>query len=294
MAASVACGPWAPACAAGTAAYITSTQGGSLGDIFKSAAITGMTALAFSYVGNVTGGHFENGYFVGGSNTPMTPAEYFGSGRHFANMLGHAAVGCGSAAASGDKCGPAAFAGAAGSAAGPKLVNAGFVGGLVASSVIGGTASVIGGGNFANGAKTAAYGYLFNQMAEMTRHSAFSQARQDAGVPRNAIPEVRYTPLYDYDNYGNRVNVFDKNGNLVMSREYLYNTAKGQIIIREHSIGHVMNGKFVESGHFNVVNQNGTNIQGTQNHYNFRAKLDPMRYFWQRPAGGFMPRGGSE
>ena len=34
--------------------------------------------------------------------------------------------------------------------------------GLVASSVIGGTASVIGGGKFSNGATTGAFGYFFN------------------------------------------------------------------------------------------------------------------------------------
>jgi hypothetical protein len=35
---------------------------------------------------------------------------------------------------------------------------------LVANSVMGGLASVAGGGNFANGATTAAFGYLFNEV----------------------------------------------------------------------------------------------------------------------------------
>lgn len=37
--------------------------------------------------------------------------------------------------------------------------------GVIASAVIGGTASVIGGGKFANGAVTGAFGYLFNEVA---------------------------------------------------------------------------------------------------------------------------------
>ena len=37
----------------------------------------------------------------------------------------------------------------------------------MASAVIGGTASVIGGGKFANGAQTGAFGYLFNRLAHI-------------------------------------------------------------------------------------------------------------------------------
>jgi hypothetical protein len=46
----------------------------------------------------------------------------------------------------------------------------GFVGkdavsGTITSAIVGGTASVLGGGTFANGAQTAAFGYLFNYIA---------------------------------------------------------------------------------------------------------------------------------
>ncbi len=40
-----------------------------------------------------------------------------------------------------------------------------YIGRVVTGAVIGGTASVIGGGKFANGALTTAFGYLFNQAA---------------------------------------------------------------------------------------------------------------------------------
>jgi len=72
-------------------------------------------------------------------------------------------VGCASAAAQGGRCGPGALSGAAGSFAGPLLADLGFHRNLVAHSVVGGLASMAAGGNFANGAVTAAFGYLFNQ-----------------------------------------------------------------------------------------------------------------------------------
>ena len=80
-------------------------------------------------------------------------------------MAGHALVGCGSAIASGGACGPGALSGAVGSFVGPMVENAGFFAGLAITSTAGGLASVAGGGKFGNGAVTAAYGYLFNQMA---------------------------------------------------------------------------------------------------------------------------------
>jgi hypothetical protein len=79
------------------------------------------------------------------------------------NIAAHALVGCGSALASGGRCGPAALSGAVGSFATPLAEEAGFGGGLVITSTAGGLASVAGGGKFANGALTAAFGYLFNQ-----------------------------------------------------------------------------------------------------------------------------------
>jgi hypothetical protein len=77
-------------------------------------------------------------------------------------MAGHALVGCVSAVASRGKCGAGALSGAAGSFAGPFLVGLDFAGKLVARSVIGGLASVAGGGKFENGAVTAAFGYHFS------------------------------------------------------------------------------------------------------------------------------------
>ena len=111
----------------------------------KAGLIAAATAAAFYEVGELTG---------------HNPA--FGTAAHIENVVGHALVGCASAAASGAKCGPSALAGVVTSFAGPAINNQGFVGGLVANTVLGGVAAVAGGGKFANGAITGAFGYLFN------------------------------------------------------------------------------------------------------------------------------------
>jgi hypothetical protein len=92
-------------------------------------------------------------------------------GGYVANVAGHAAVGCLSAVASGGQCGPGALSAGAGSAAAPLVggivqnVPAGLdrtlVGGAL-SGAVGGLAAVAGGGKFADGVVTAAFGYLFN------------------------------------------------------------------------------------------------------------------------------------
>ena len=145
--------PLAIAAAASTA-IVTGLSGGKLGQILKAAVIAGATAFAFNQVGTA---------FAGPSN-------------FLANVAGHAAVGCLSAVASGGKCGPGALSGAAGAAAAP------LVGGLVQNApdgftraiegsalegAVGGLASVAGGGKFADGAVTGAFGYLFNDLGHM-------------------------------------------------------------------------------------------------------------------------------
>ncbi len=109
---------------------------GSGGD-FKSGVIGGLTGAAMGYVGGEFPGYGEN-------------------------VAAHAAVGCASSSLSGGNCGSGALAGGFSAAAAPLASDLGVVGGAIASTVIGGTASVLGGGKFANGAATGAFGYLFN------------------------------------------------------------------------------------------------------------------------------------
>ncbi|MDF0584146.1 RHS repeat-associated core domain-containing protein [Bradyrhizobium yuanmingense] len=144
----------AVASAAGGAMIATGLSGGNLGQVLKAGLIAGATAAAFYGVGHLT---------------DHTPA--FGTDKYFANVAGHAAVGCASSVASGGECKSGALSAAVGSALSPLTAkvfqnpqeNIGDrVGGTIVSAVAGGLASVAGGGKFENGAVTAAFGYLFN------------------------------------------------------------------------------------------------------------------------------------
>jgi RHS repeat-associated protein len=135
--------------------------GGSLGDVLKGAAIGGATAAAFHGVGTATDAHFGTG-----ADAAAKAKDFFSSPAHFANIAGHAAVGCASAAAGGGDCASGALSGAVGAFAGLKLAGLNLAAGTAASAVLGGVSSVLGGGKFANGAVTAAFGYLYNASVE--------------------------------------------------------------------------------------------------------------------------------
>lgn len=119
------------------------------------------------------GGAISSGKLQGGLQGAFSAGLFYGVGtafpvdeERFLNVLGHAAVGCVTASAAGGDCERGAMAASAGAAwtnYGPKFANP--VADFVATSAVGGTISVIGGGKFANGASTAAFGYLFNQAA---------------------------------------------------------------------------------------------------------------------------------
>jgi RHS repeat-associated protein len=132
-------------CVAIGQAVLAKSYGAKDWQALKAGAIAGATAYAMYRVGDAFAG-------AGDKATNLSKFE---------NALGHAAVGCGSAVASGGQCGSGAaggFAGALGSNFG-----AAFGGNtLPGSMVVGGLASMAAGGKFGDGAKTAAYGYLFN------------------------------------------------------------------------------------------------------------------------------------
>jgi len=153
MAAQIAAGYFGgPAGSAVFTAYMGYESTGSVNAGVKSAAISLATSAAMDMVGGLTNGH-------------GVPPDYFGTAEHLANIAGHAAVGCASAAASGGSCSSGAFSGAAGSLVTPYGAELDKFGGLVAAMMAGGAASMISGHSFTDGAKTAAFGYLFNQAA---------------------------------------------------------------------------------------------------------------------------------
>jgi hypothetical protein len=108
--------------------------------------ITGGTAYAFNLAGDV-----------------------YGYGANAAGgYAAHAGVGCASSVASGGNCGQGAAAAVFGKYASVTIGGTpGQFNGyqMAATMVAGGVGSVIAGGKFENGAKTAAFGYLFNQLA---------------------------------------------------------------------------------------------------------------------------------
>ncbi len=144
--------------AAAGAAIVNGLSGGNLGTMLRSAAMAASTAFAFNIVGGATNA-------FAGANPGLNGAHgipTFGSEADAVNIAGHALVGCGSSVAAGGSCGSGALPSFAGSA----LRGQSFEVRLVANTVLGGTGSVIGGGKFANGAVTGAFGYLYNEMGK--------------------------------------------------------------------------------------------------------------------------------
>lgn len=145
--ASAKCGPLSWVCAAASQAAIAYYHGASLEDAAKVGAKSGATAWLFYQAGDIYQQNHGWGYAA------------------------HAGVGCVTSVADGGKCGPGAASAVFGkytSVGIEGMTSNQFAAGL-ATAVAGGVGSVIAGGKFENGAKTAAYGYLFNQLAHSSR-----------------------------------------------------------------------------------------------------------------------------
>jgi hypothetical protein len=139
--ASIGCGGYAPVCAGAGQAALATSYGASESQAWNVGARAGATAWVFQLAGEVT------------PNDPSSWARYGA----------HAAAGC---VTSAGHCSQ----GAAAAVLGKWVTNntrdwgAGIAQGT-AAAVAGGVGSVIAGGKFENGARTAAFGYLFNHCA---------------------------------------------------------------------------------------------------------------------------------
>jgi len=167
------CQPCAPAVAGAMTAATTYAQGADTNEYLRAGLVSTATAYAFYGVGSLT--------------TPTNGQIAFGSANYFANVAGHAVVGCASAEAAGGDCGSGALSGAFGAAVAPALRGQDLFAGTVISAVVGGTGSVIGGGKFANGAVTGAFGYLFNEVRH-TRGAAYDDPRTRVYIATVDIP----------------------------------------------------------------------------------------------------------
>ncbi|WP_159084052.1 FG-GAP-like repeat-containing protein [Saccharobesus litoralis] len=174
---AVACGPAAPACMAAYSGAQTFAVTGSLNASIKSAGIAYATGKAFQQIGeyfnelggdnlrSAIAGSTEKTYSFGGNL--LTPEQIAGQ------ISAHAIVGGIAAELQGGKFGHGFFSAGVTKGAGGVYLPGGsnlstgeIAYGTVVSAVIGGTASVISGGKFANGAQTAAFQYLLNQAGE--------------------------------------------------------------------------------------------------------------------------------
>lgn len=138
------------------AAYYGEMATGSSGAALQAGALAWATTWAYGQVG---------------ANFPFDTQP-------FMNLAGHAMLGCAGGEISGAGCGRSAISAVAG-----KLGTVVSDGNPVAAIVAGGTASVVSGGKFANGAVTAAFGYLFNHLG----HSGAQQVeeyREANGISR--------------------------------------------------------------------------------------------------------------
>jgi hypothetical protein len=135
-----------PQAGAAVNAAFTYHDTGSFSAALKSAAITFATTQAFQWAG-AQGGTGELG------------------ARSLERYAAHALVGCVSSAASGGSCGSGAVSALFGKFTSNQMwdmPDGVFKG--VTTAIAGGVGSVIAGGKFENGAMTAAFAYLFNQM----------------------------------------------------------------------------------------------------------------------------------
>jgi hypothetical protein len=151
-----------PACAAVASAatsFVTGVTSGSLGAALRAGLMAGAQAVAFYVVGGFTNVLQDQPFFV----DHVSPG--FGTSAYGFQVAGHALVGCGFAVASGGKCSAGALAAGVTAAAGPFINGKNFAANVASNAVLGGLASVAGGGKFANGAVTGAFGYLFNNAA---------------------------------------------------------------------------------------------------------------------------------
>jgi hypothetical protein len=167
-------------------------NGGSIGDAFKAGIIGGITGAIAAGVGHMIGDFAQaNGWFEG-----------------TLQHASHGALQGGIAEATGGEFRHGFYAGfASSSLGGPvgSLAGGSRTGNMIAGAIVGGTASALGGGKFANGAVSGAFTYMFNHNAHpdnrdwLDRASDFAAGFGDTvtfGVSRYLRDKV-FTNFYE-------------------------------------------------------------------------------------------------
>lgn len=125
--------------------------------------------IAGAITGGIFGGigDFIQGQYANGVNAGLSDSANAWSAGSANTVLAHAAGGGISGVLTGEKFGISAISAGFSEGFSPFYGRApgGLIGQTVAAATVGGTAARIGGGKFENGAKTAAYAYMFNSVA---------------------------------------------------------------------------------------------------------------------------------
>ena len=179
----------------------------------------------------------------------------------------------------------------------------GLVGEAIVAAVVGGTASVIGGGKFANGAYSGAAVAVFNHGIEHSatadktfesKGAAFEQAKKDAGIT-NQDKLISQKSVPQTDRNGKPIR--DAKGRQLMGREYIFQKANGQrVAIQHHPQGHPHHGN--TTSHYNVrtvkpsgkVDRN-SKVPGTRPHYNYSSQSGSSTPRSATGSGGSVGRG---
>ena len=179
---TVSCAAWVSAGIGGASAV---AAGGDLGDVFKAAAVSFASAYAFGEVGQ----HFKLG-----ANAAV--------GDYLAKAVAHGTVGGVTAVASGGEFKDGFLGAGAASLASPAI---GRIPGkglaargarIAAAAVVGGTASKLGGGKFANGARTAAFLQAFAEASDHYRE--YTRRNAKPGPGKFALPGDTNPKRYVY------------------------------------------------------------------------------------------------
>jgi hypothetical protein len=186
-------------------------------------------AIANGAVAGFASGVINSGTLKGGLQGALSGALFSaagfagGHGPEFANTaeryIAHATAGCISFIAGGGKCGQ----GAANALFGKFTSNATENWGVgvaqgVATAVAGGVGSVIAGGKFANGAVTAAYGYLYNAITswQLAENMSADGLREAGWKVEQGVEIVMKGLPGELDKYGVADFLATKNGELLI------------------------------------------------------------------------------
>ena len=205
--ASMFCGPAAAACAGAWNYEFARAMGASSSGALRGAFTAAATVYAFQQIGS----HFRTkgllntnryGYTLSGDKLYSFGGNPLTATQIAQQIASHAVVGGISAELQGGKFGHGFVSagvtkglGGAFLPSGSNLSTGDVVEGTVVSAVIGGTASVISGGKFANGANTAAFQYLFNQ-AFKNRPKKLEEVASGPIGPRNIMSTGDSVPIY--------------------------------------------------------------------------------------------------